>query len=252
MNQDIDAALQGWEFKPGVVQARLVQARNGRQVIQMRVDLGVLQIETTGRPDGQRPHGCPSYFDYLQQQARVAARAGQQFALTEEQCQEADREFVQFYHRRICWLALRNYARAVADADHTVAFMDFVRDHSPSDDYRDAHERYRGFVYFHRTQAAAALAAEENDPERAIDQIRDGIKALRDFFSAYVEDTDEEKFDEKFEEDGMVQQLRKMEESLRKLHNIDATLREQLEEAVANEQYERAAKLRDKLNRKTE
>ena len=50
MNQDIDAALEGWDFKAGVVQARLVQARNGRQVIQMRVDLGVLQIETGARP----------------------------------------------------------------------------------------------------------------------------------------------------------------------------------------------------------
>jgi hypothetical protein len=255
MNQDIDAALQGWEFKPGVVQARLVQARNGRQIIQMRVDLGVLQIETTGRPDGQRPHGYPSYFDYLQQQARVADRAGQTFALTEEQCQEADREFVQFYHRRICWLALRNYARAVADADHTLAFMNFVRDHSPNEEYRDAHERYRGFVLFHRTQAAAALASEENDPERAIDQLRDGLRSLREFFMGYIDEMnegDEEKFDEKFEEDGMVQQLRKMEESLRKLHNIDATLREKLEEAVANEQYELAAKLRDKLNRRGE
>ena len=44
MKQDIDFILEGWELKPGVVQARLVQAR-GRQVIQMRVDLGALQME---------------------------------------------------------------------------------------------------------------------------------------------------------------------------------------------------------------
>ena len=29
--------------------------------------------------------------------------------MTEEQCQEVDREFVQFYHRRVCWLTLREY-----------------------------------------------------------------------------------------------------------------------------------------------
>jgi hypothetical protein len=244
MHQDIDSALEGWEFKPGVVQARLVQARDGRQIIQMRVDLGVLQIETTGRPDGTRPHGQESYADYLRQQARVAAKAGQPFSLTEEQAQEADREFVQYYHRRICWLALRNYARAVTDADHTLAFMDFVRDHSPSEEYREAHERYRGFVMFHRTQAAAALAAEENDPEGAIDQVREGLKAIKDSLAAFEID------DEKFEEDGMVQQLRKMEEQLRKLHNIESTLREQLEQAVANEDYEVAARLRDELKRR--
>jgi protein-arginine kinase activator protein McsA len=244
MQQDIDSALQGWEFKPGVVQARLVQARDGRQVIQMRVDLGVLQIETTGRPDGARPHGHDSYADYLRQQARVADKAGQSFTLTEEQAQEADREFVQFYHRRICWLALRNYALAVADADHTLAFMDFVRDHAPSEEYREAHERYRGFVMFHRVQAAAALAAEENDPEGAIDQVREGLRAIKECLAAFEID------EENFEEDGMVQQLRKMEEQLRKLHNIDATLREQLEQAVANEDYEVAARLRDELKRR--
>jgi hypothetical protein len=243
MTQDIDAALQGWEYKPGMVQARLVQARDGRQVIQMRVDLGVLQIETTGRPDGTRPHGCATYFEYLEQQARVAARAGQTFTLGEEQCQEADREFVQFYHRRICWLALRNYGRAIADADHTLAFMDFVRDHSPGEEYTQAHEQYRGFVLFHRTQAAAAQAVERDNPEKAIDEIRSGLDRLRTFFAAFDAE-------EQMEEDGMVQQLRKMEQSLRKLHNIEETLQEQLDRAVANEEYETAAKLRDALRRR--
>src|SRR5262249_35959810 len=135
MFQDIDDALQGWEFKPGLVQARMIQRRDGRQVIQMRVDLGVLQMEPTGRPDGARPHGQPTYFDYLRHQSHIADRGGHAFMLSEEQAEEADREFLQYYHRRICWLALRNYARAVVDADHTLAFMDFVRDHSPGEEY---------------------------------------------------------------------------------------------------------------------
>src|SRR5262245_14160405 len=138
MNQDIDGALRGWDFKPGVVQARLVQAKNGRQVIQMRLDLGILQIETTERPDGTRPHGYATYFDYLRQQARVADRGGQAFVLSEEQCEEADREFIQYYHRRICWLALRNYSQAIADADHTLAVMTCVHDHSPKEEHTQA------------------------------------------------------------------------------------------------------------------
>src|SRR5205085_9302723 len=128
-------------------------------------DLGMLQIETGDRPDGARPHGCRTYFQYLQQQVNVAVRGGQTFTLSEEQCLEADREFVQFYHRRVCWLALRNYAKAVKDADHTLRFMDFVREHSPAEEYTQAHEQYRGFVLFQRTQAAAALAMERENPE---------------------------------------------------------------------------------------
>ncbi len=242
MKQDIDFILEGWEFKPGMVQARLVQAR-GRQVIQMRVDLGVLQLETEGRPDGTRPHGQDSYYDYLREQARMASRSKHAFSLSEEQCQEADREFVQYYHRRICWLALRNYGRAIQDADHTLGFMDFVKSHSPSDDYTQAHEQYRGFVLFQRTQAAAALQVEQNKPERAVDEIRNGLEQIRNFFSTY-------EMEEQMDEDGMVQHLRSIEKSLREQYDIGETLMEQLDRAIAEEDYERAAQLRDQIKRR--
>jgi hypothetical protein len=243
MNQDIDTAVEGWDFKPGVVQARLVQARDGRQVLQMRVDLGVLQVEPAGRPDGTRPHGQETYWDYLKQQASVAGRSGRPFVLSEEQCQEADREFVQYYYRRICWLALRNFAAAIADADHTLAFMDFVHDHSPNEEYTQAHEQYRGFVLFHRIQSAAALAVEGNRPEDAIDEINTGLEKIRGFFAA-------SNAEEQMEENALVQQLRKMQDSVRQAHKIDATLQEQLARAVANEEYEAAAKIRDALRRR--
>lgn len=243
MNHDIDAALKDWEYKPSMVQARLVEAHDGREVIQLRVDLGILQMETTGRPDGTKPHGGDSYFAYLRKQARLADKSGHSFVLSEEQCIEADREFVQYYHRRLCWLALHHFGRAMSDADHTLAFMNFVRDHSPNDDYTQAHEQYRGFVIFQRTQAAAALAMERNSPEEAIDAIAVGLERLRDFFATYnVED--------QMEEHAMVQQLRKMESSLRQTHGIEATLQEQLARAVAEEDYEGAAKIRDAMKQR--
>ncbi len=209
----------------------------------MRVDLGILQIETTGKPDGNRPHGHPTYLDYLQEQARMAAKTEGQLVLSEEQCQEADQEFLQYYHRRICWLALRNYGRAIADADHTLTLMDLVKDHSPSDDYLQAHEQYRGFVIFQRTQAAAALQVEKGHPERAVDDIREGLDKLRTFFAAFD-------MEDEMEEDGMVQHLRKVDQSLREEYKIKSTLREQLEQAIADEDYEKAAQLRDALKQK--
>lgn len=243
MSHDIDAALRGWDFKPGVVQARLVPAQDGREVLQMRVDLGLLQIETKDRPDGTRPFGFATYFDYLRQQARLAARAGRPFVLNEEMCQEADREFVQFYHRRVCWLALDRFAPAIEDAEHTLAFMDFVRDHSPGDEYTNAHERYRGFVLFHRTQAAASLALERGDAEAAVDEVLAGLARMRGFFAHFgVED--------RMDEDAMVRELRDLERRLREAHGVRETLREKLDRAVAAEDYETAAHLRDALRRR--
>jgi hypothetical protein len=243
MSRDFDALLRDWEFKPGMVQARLVRTRAGREVIQVRVDLGMLQIETEGRPDGSRPHGFDTYFDYLRNLADEAEAAGREFTLSEDHAEEADREFTQFYHRRISWLTLRAFDKAMADADHTLAFMDFVRDHAPSDDYRLAHEQYRGFVLFHRTQAAAAQAVEEDDPEAAVDAILTGLKQIRSFFA-------EHELEEQSEDDGMVRQLRKLEKSLREMHGIEETLQEQLDKAIANEEYETAARLRDALRQK--
>ncbi|HEV3257308.1 MAG TPA: UvrB/UvrC motif-containing protein [Gemmataceae bacterium] len=239
MSQDIDTALGGWEYKPGVVQARLVEAGDSREVIQMRVDLGLLQLETTGRPDGARPFGCATILDHLRKQVRGRS----DFVLSEEQCAEADREFLQFYHRRLCWLALHRFDQAVADADHTLALMDFVRDHSPGDEYTQAHEQYRGFVLFHRTQAAAALAIEQDKPEAAVDAIRAGLEGIRAFYAGF-------EAEEQMEEDALVRRLREMERLLREKHHIDATLREQLDEAIAREDYERAAQLRDALRRR--
>lgn len=243
MNQDIDFILNDWEYKPGMAQARLVQARDGRQVIQLRIDLGALQLETTGRPDGARPHAHATYFEYLQEQARLSRKDERTFTLSEEQCQEADREFLQFYHRRMCWLALRQYARAIKDADHTLGFMDFVKRHAPSEEYLQAHEQYRGFVLFQRTQAAAALQVENNTPEAAINEIHAGLERLRDFFAAWGKE-------EEMEDDGMVRHLRHVEETLRQQYKIEATLEEQLQQAISEEDYERAARLRDAMKKR--
>jgi hypothetical protein len=243
VNQDIDFVLRDWEYKAGVVQARLVDAAGGRQVIQMRVDLGVLQLETDGRPDGARPHGHDTYYDYLHERSRQAQRTGRSFVLSEEESQEADREFLQFYHRRVCWLALREYPRAIRDADHTLTFMDLVKRHSPGEEYTQAHEQYRGFVIFHRTQAASALQVEKNNPEQAVDEVRSGLERLKAFFTEFG-------IEEQMEEDPMVQHLRKIESTLREQYHIGATLHEQLEQAIADEDYERAAQLRDALNRR--
>ena len=109
-SQDIDSVIEGWDYVPGEVNARRITASNGRELLQMRVDMGLLQMEIDLRPDGIRPHGAETYFDYL---VGEVVREGEEFELSSEQCTESDREFVQYYHRRLCWLSLREYGSAV-------------------------------------------------------------------------------------------------------------------------------------------
>jgi hypothetical protein len=222
-------------------------------VLQLRVELGVLQLEVTGRPDGTRPHGFTTYLDYLRYSAAGRAQApggkGPPWTMDQEHCAESDREFVQFYHRRMAWRSLRRFDKAVLDADHTLALMDFVRRHGNDEDYVASHEQFRGLVLFHRTQAHALTAIERRRPEEAIDAIREGIEKLsahqRTWWDNRVSDSAESP------NPSLVEQLRLFEQEIRKNYAVEKTLREQLEEAVAREDYEQAARLRDMIRAQT-
>jgi hypothetical protein len=237
--RDIDTLLKHWEFQPGEVNARLLRARDGREVLQMRVDMGVLQLETELRPDGTKPHGAETYYDYL---VGEAIREGDAFRLSKQQCSEADREFVQFYQRRLCWLSLREYRRAARDADHSLAFMDFVREHSPDEEWTLSHEQYRPFVLFHRVQASALAALQEDGPESAIGEINSGLTRFKDLFARYDAA-------EQYADDELVRRLEEMRESVRRRYEVGRTLDEQLAEAVRAEDYELAARIRDRIRR---
>jgi len=238
--EDIDPILSSWPFQPGVITARVVRAGDDREVLQMRIEMGLLQMETTGRPDGQRPEGQTTYLDYLRGQARDR---GKDFSLSEEQAGEVDREFVQFYHRRICWLALREFDHAVHDADHTLALMDFVASHSASAEWTLSHEQYRPFVLFQRTQASALAQLERSGPEAGIEEVSRGLEQIRTVFQA----VDAE---EHFEQDEFVRQLVELRDWIRQHYQVGRTLAEQLADAVAGEEYELAARLRDEIARR--
>ena len=240
----IDDILREWEFDADEVNVRLVKASDRRDVLQMRIDMGVLQLEVDGRPDGELLQGFDTMCDLL---AAETLDVGEDFVMTDEHCREADREFVQFYHRRVCWLALRQYENAVRDAAHTLNLMDICRRHSPDEEWTLTHEQYRPFVLFHHTQAGA-LAALEDGPdgaEAAISAINDGLDRLRLFF-------DDFELEERFEGDEFVSRLVELRESVRERFEVGRTLHEQLAEAVESEQYELAARLRDQLQQKGE
>jgi hypothetical protein len=241
--ENIDRILRDWPYEPNSANVRVVKGENGRQVLQMRIDLGLLQLEIAGRPDGHRPNDFDTYYDFLVEEA---VHLGEDFVLSEEQCNEADREFVQFYHRRNCWLRLRKFRNAMADADHTLALMDFCRDHSGDEAWTVSHEQYRPYVLFQRTQAEALAELDEKGergPQLAVTAIERGLERIRDVFA-------EHEAEEHFEEDEMVGRLKELRDSLRDQFDDESRLKQKLSEAVAAEQYELAAQIRDELNKR--
>lgn len=247
---NIDRILKKWSYDPDKVRVRLVRGDDGRQVIQMRVDLGLLQLETTGRPDGTSFDGKSSYLDFLRDKYPALEEDDDSEdveVMAEEECAETDREFMQYYHRRICWLQLRQYEKAVRDADHTLQLMDLCRDRSPDEQWTLSHEQYRPFVLYQRTQAAAMADLEKGEPgaEAAIARINEGLDTIREFF-------DDFDVAEQYEENEFVQRLSALREELRQEYSLGMTLQEQLDQAVAQEDYELAAQLRDEIAKRRE
>ena len=226
----IGAGARGMEIVHAAMAAPNVEMTAFADIYTARLEAGKTLVPT-----------AKTYLDYLKRQIK---KSKEKFVLSEEQRSEIDREFVQYYHRRICWLHLHEFDRAVEDADHTLQLMDLSQDHSSDEEWTISHEQYRPFVLYHRTQAAALALVEsgsENFGERAIDEINQGLERIRQLFVKY-------EAEEQFQEDELVQQLVALRDNLRQRFDLQNTLRERLAQAIASEDYEQAARLRDQLH----
>ncbi len=236
----IDHILRNWKYDPTSVSCRICRGGDGRDVLQMRVDMGLLQMEVDGRPDGEHPFGYETYIDYL---LSLVMHHGDEFQLSEEHCIEVDREFVQFYHRRVCWLRLQRYRQAAEDADHTLSLMDFCAHYGSDEAWVLSHEQYRPFVLYHRIQSSALARLEEEGPESSVEELNRGLQSMRELFAS-------RDLLDQFDDDELIRRLTHLRESLRDEYQVGRTLHEKLADAVAAEQYELAAQLRDELERR--
>jgi len=257
-NRDLEDILNRWPLDTKNVTARTIKGYDGQPLLQLRLDCGVLQMFLDGRPDGLKPHKCQTFLEYLEHQineepdpevdSEETARAWRRA------WPELDREMNQYYHRRLGLLAVARtaqeekkdelarqyYRRAARDAEYTLHAMDFIRDHSDDEDHIEDHERFRPFVLWHWTIAQTQQKILDKNFDQAIEQVKQG---MGDITKVY-EDHGLKKW---LKHDPSMAELRTLEKQIRKLYNIKSTLHEQLADALAREDYETAAKLRDQL-----
>ena len=69
MTDPLSRMLREWPYEPGKLAVRLIEDEDGSRRLQVRVDLGLLQMETEGRPDGLRPGGYDSALDQIEARA---------------------------------------------------------------------------------------------------------------------------------------------------------------------------------------
>ncbi len=246
MNIDISALLEDWHYNsPGELVVRKIIGNDGLPKIQMRVDLGLLQMAWTARPDGKTPHGKPSLLDYYldsidEQTVEHGSDAHVRFS--HDECEILQMESLQYYYRRISFFQLEAYDEALGDAEHNLQIMDLVRKYAEDENDRMAFEQYRPFVLMHRTRAQGLIRAQCQDIPGALRKIEEGIEDIEAFFQRY----DQTDLIEKSQE---LKVLRDMAEQIKEKQpkSPEESLQEELQEAIETEDFERAAEIRDEL-----
>src|SRR5262249_57787132 len=103
MDFDISPLLEHWAYKPGQVVVRKFKGKDGKEKIQLRVDLGLLQMNACGRPDGKQPCGHESLLEHfesrLQKHRAEHGDSDDGFKLTPEDCARLQQEAIQYHHR---------------------------------------------------------------------------------------------------------------------------------------------------------
>jgi len=247
MDVDIGSLLEEWEYLPNQITARRILGADGREKIQMRIELGLLQMEADGRPDGQQPHGMESLLEHhlsRLEQALATKGSTASFKLTSEDCAELQNEGLQYYHRYICCFALEDYERAERDTARNMRLFDLVWQYAEEDEDKWAVEQYRPYVVMMNARAKAALKLQAGQRAEALRVVDTGIARLEEFYARHGQP----QLAQESKEIAFLQLLRR-EIREGKPPSKEEVLRAQLQQAVESEDYRTAAKLRDELKR---
>jgi len=242
---DLHETLDSWPYDSEQISVRKIVGVDGAVRIQMRVELGVLQMEVSGRPDGMRPHGCASLLEYFRHRlARYEQRNGTTlgFVLSPKQCQAVREEASLYYRRYVALFVLEEYAQVVPDTLHNLAIFDLCREYALQADDRECLESFRPYVLMMNARAQALQALEEEEHASALAHVNRGLLQIR----AHYEERGELEAMEHSEE---VKMLRSLAVDLTRQMPNDSLVRtcQALRAALEREQFEEAARLRDVL-----
>ena len=242
MSLDLNTILKDWPHQNGNVKVRKIAGLDGREKLQLRVDLGVLQMEMSGRPDGQRPHNCESLLEYHQRRAVRAAEKGEDYELTPEECAELQQEGIQYYHRYLSLFQINDFTGVVRDTQRNLDLFTFVTEHTDRDELSWSLQQFRPYVLMMNTRAKASILLAQGKFGEAMSEIERGRDAIAEFFQhsnfpELVSKSSEIAFlDEWLEEVKAKRPLSKLE-----------IMQREMETAIGKELYERAAELRDAI-----
>lgn len=257
MSQDISHALAGWSFDPDRMNVRIIRGDDGDDKIQVRLDLGVLQMNFHGRPDGERVGAYGSWLEHYLNRQQTHDREhpdGPTLLLEPEDCIKLLREGIQYYHRYLSFWHLQRYELCARDTARNLRLFAFVREHARQDRDKLQFDQWRPYVSMMHTRAVATPLIELRDYPAAIRAIEAGIEAVRQFLIDYDQLHRSEECSELQQLIALREEVAARQAGIPRLGtNVKSveSLRAELDAAIAEERFEDAARLRDEIRKLT-
>ena len=154
----------------------------------MRLDLGLLQMELTGRPDGATPHGFDSLLEYYESQLKEHKRNNGTelgFHLTSNECQSLREEAVMYYHRYLSLFVLEEFPGVVRDTARNLKVLDLCGKYAINQEDRLVLEQYRPYIVMMNIRAKASLLANEKRWKQALEIVNEGLESIKEFFASF-------------------------------------------------------------------
>lgn len=244
-SHDLRRILAGWDYEPNQITVRKITGDDGTIKIQMRLDLGLLQMEVQGRPDGLRPHGFESLLDYHENRINEHMNKNGTdlgLELTPEECQALREESVQYYHRYLAEFVLEDFAGVQRDTSRNLRVLDLCANYAREESDREVLEQYRPYPIMMNTRAEVHLALRKGSFKTALARVNAGLTAIKDVMT-------ESGQDERWEDATEVSILMALRSEIAARLPADPMqkLEEELQRAVDEERYEDAIVLRQRM-----
>lgn len=247
--EDIRPILQNWPYEPKNSIRKIIDA-NGAEKIQVRIDQGafqgILQMDLDGRPDGKRPHNREFALDFykmiLQNYLNSNFVDEEKYRLDRKTCEELFEESTRLYERYVFLLQIQDYDRVIRDTERNMQLFRFVNWHAEHEEDKMNLEKWWPYVLRIHAVARVMVASQNQDYDSALHIIQETQEKIDSLGEVNAEEFQVERRRSK----QALKELAKELDSKRPLSPIEK-LKKKLTDAIQNEEFEKAARLRDRI-----
>jgi hypothetical protein len=238
-DDDLRPFLHAWPYDEDDT-VRFLTNDDGTEIMQIRLPLGVEQYDVRGRPDGKQPYGKESFLQVMRERVNRALMEDRDYVISEKEFSSMRQEGILYYLRYLVLFQIGRYERVIADTAHNLELCDLVDRYYDGEDQSELLQ-YRPYIWRIHGISRAMEKLERDDRSGArkdLERCRSEIQALEDVDSPIYQ---MEK----------ARSLQHIEQVLDEVGTEEPSPKDRLEadlrKALEDEDYERAARIRDQL-----